>query len=235
MARSPIDVQEYPEGITFSYRLSTPVGTVLRIALWCTAGGLAIGVGAAVAWGALDLTALRGASFGAVLLAGWIAGTLALYALVIVLPGGGYALHVAFHQSARALAVRLPADPTWTRYRWDDVIVFRLVRRDGRLTSHCGLVMDTTQGPVTLLGTQINCYERGGLFTLASYLNVQINAVPGADDTPVPARPIPARIPDRGTGGSEHAASRPYAPDLIGSHYPDLPDDDLDDLPFEHH
>ena len=235
MARSPIHVQEYPEGITFSYRLSTPFATTLLIALWCVGGGLAVGVTAAVGWGVLDLTALRGASFGAVLLAGWGVGVLVLYVLVVLLPGSGHDLHVAFNPQAHALAVRLPTTPEWTRYRWDDVLVFRLVRRDGRLTSRCGLMMDTPDGPVTLLGTRINCYERGGLSTLAGYLNVQLNAVPATDEEP--QRPVPARMSPH--GGTRHVrpAARPYAPDLSGSQpqvFPDLSDDLSDDLPHEY-
>ncbi len=231
MARSPIHVQEYPEGITFSYRLSTPFATTLLIALWCVVGGLAVGVGAAVAWGVLDLAALRGASFGAVLLAGWGVGVLVLYVFVVLLPGSGHALHVAFNPQVHALAVRLPTTSEWTRYRWDDVLVFRLVRHDGRLTSRCGLVMDTSDGPVTLLGTRINCYERGGLSTLAGYLNVQLNAVLAPDDES--QRPVPARMPEHGGAVSPHPSARPYAPNLNDSQpqvFPDLPDDFPDDL-----
>lgn len=168
MLRAQITTRETPNRATVVYRLPVPL-LAPTAGLWALVGGLAVGTGTTVGLTVAGVTVEGGGSaltFRAALLVLSAAAALALYMLIYLPSVVGRRLSVTFDLDSHTLAARLPHQPRRpVTHSIDDVIVFRLVDHDG-----CLLVMETTQGPVTLAATGRVCH-RHELPALVGHLN----------------------------------------------------------------
>jgi hypothetical protein len=190
MLRARIDYHESPDRITFAYRL--PGRLVAPVVLvWCGVGGLAVGVGLALALLVADIISDPGrdpTAFRLALGLGTAAGALALY-LLYARAVWMQRVRVAFDYARNAVEARDLVNRRVT-VPFADALSFGLAERTAGRQDGCALVLDTAgTGPVALFVVPLDCYaETNQLSNLVGRLNANlsaIHAVPDSDLAPV--------------------------------------------------
>lgn len=192
MTRAHINYVEGTERTTFIYRRP---GThfVPRIWAWSLVGGLAVGVGVAVALTAAGVTGVGGLGFDVALIAGTLLGGLALYSGIYRAALGDIGLRISFDYVEDAVGVRLVDAPDWRWFPANDVLEFRLARQSEGWRAGCTLIMETdSAGSVLLVLAGRDCYEESGLPHLVSRLNARLKTVAGTASSELPPPPSPA-------------------------------------------
>lgn len=201
MPRAHIDYRDDAYRRTFTYRL-VDRRAVLAAWLWCAIGGLAVGVGTAVALAVAGRLDTGGQSFRAVLVLAALAAALALYLLVYRRAARHAVLRVSFDLNRLAVGVCQPgAGGRWRWHALDDVTEFRLSENE---QAGCALMMDTVRGPVRLVTVHSACDEQSGLPHLAGRLTAHLHTLyaPPDDlpDVPHPASLSFSPLPDQADG-----------------------------------
>ena len=179
MPRARIRVRHTPDRLTVTYRL--PGRLLSPIAwLWCLVGGLAVGIGLALALVAAGTLAVDEdwQGFRIALAAGTMAGAATLY-LSYVWAVLRRRLRVVFDAAQRQASLHLVAGERRAgRYRLDDVVLFRLAEHAAGPHKGCILVMETTAGPVALVTLPGGCHNPDTqLSNLAGQLNAYLDAL----------------------------------------------------------
>jgi hypothetical protein len=202
MSRARIKVADEAHRTILTYTLPDD-RWMLPVLLWCAAGGLAVGIGAAVV---LTLAGLIGGGTHNFTL---VMGIITLVAATLLYTVGYLAglrkrfLRITFDY-ARCL---IELDPSYigqrrTRYALEDVEEFRVVDCSTVQHARCALVMVRRSGPQTLLVlNRPHDDERSGLPQLAARLDAQLSLDPARPDDDLPhlppiftvTPPVPAR------------------------------------------
>ncbi len=194
MTRARINYVEGTERTTFIYR--RPGSRFApRVWAWSLTGGLAVGVGAALALAVAGLTGTGGRSFDGAVIAGTVVGALALYAGTYRAAQRAMGLRISFDYVDNAVGIRLIDGPAWRWFPVEDVLDFRLARQTTGWRAGCTLIMDTdSAGPVELVMARRDCYEESGLPHLVSRLNARLQTVAGITSSELPPPPPPAHV-----------------------------------------
>jgi hypothetical protein len=203
MSRARIQYAERSNRVILTYHL--PGGWFAPlVGFWCMVGGLAVGIGVAVALTVAGL--IEPATFRQVLIVVTAGMAVFLYAA-----GYLWALRTRFLQItfdyARDRIEIYPAyanrRPVW--YAFEDVFAFRLFDRSTAWRAGCALMMERYgDEPETLLALNRHCDdERTALPHFVARLEAQLEVNPDAETDPRPS-PLPVMLPvpaRRGHGG----------------------------------
>jgi hypothetical protein len=198
MARARIRYTEGSNCVILTYHL--PGGWLAPlVGFWCVAGGLAVGIGVAVALTVAGLTDTI--TFRQVLIAVTVIVAGMLYAAGYLWALRTRFLRLTFDYAGDrieiypAYANRRPA-----QYAFGDVFAFRLIDRSTAWRAGCALLMEKYgDEPETLLALNRHCDdERTALPHFVARLEAQLEVNPVADTDPHPlplsvALPVPVR------------------------------------------
>ncbi len=202
MSRARIKVADEAHRTTLTYTLPDS-RWMLPVLLWCAAGGLAVGIGAAVVLTLAGLIGPGTLDFGLALVIIAAAVAALLYTAGYLWGLRARFLRITFDYARCAIEI----DPSYsgqrrTRCTFDDVAEFRVVDCSTRHHARCALVMDRRRGPQTLLVLNFRHDDEGsGLPQLAARLDAQLSLDPAHLDDDLPhlppiftvAPPVPAR------------------------------------------